>query len=405
MKVSVVLYKSKTLANGEHPIMLRVTKDRKRKYLSLGISSSEKFWDAKENRPNSKHPNRDIVSAIITSKLAEYEKVKLSLKSEGKDFTSASLIKQVEKPLLKTTVFGFYDELIDRLESENRIGNANVYKDAKRALKNFTGNMDVTFSEIDYAFLVRFRTHLRKNGLRDTSISAYFRNLRALFNKAIKENRAKREHYPFDTFKISELNIETRKRAICKSDMIKIEELDLVPGSSLFDAKSYFLFTYYGKGINFTDIAKLKWNDISNERVYYTRSKTGKLIDFGLLDPAQRIIEHYKEYTYKTSSDYIFPILDKQKHKTAKQIDNRIHKVITQVNRSLKEIGSMIGLEFPLTTYVARHTFANVLKNSDVSVAVISEAMGHKTESVTNTYLKSFENDRIDEAMNNLLKE
>ena len=35
--ISVVCYKSKTLSNGEHPLMLRISKDGKKKYQSLGI--------------------------------------------------------------------------------------------------------------------------------------------------------------------------------------------------------------------------------------------------------------------------------------------------------------------------------------------------------------------------------
>lgn len=403
MKVAVVLYKSKTLSNGEHPLMLRVTKDGKRSYLSIEKSLLPKYWDAKEKKVTSKHPNYELINSIISKKIAEYEEVRLSLKNEKKDFTSTSLIRRVEKPLKKSTVLSYYDEVIERLQFEHKIGNANVYKDAQRAIKNFTGKTDLTFSEIDYSFLIRFQSSLRQKGLKDNSISAYLRNLRALFNKAIKENRAKIEHYPFREFKISELSKETRKRAIEKEDIKKIEELDVEEGTSLFNAKLLFLFTYYGKGINFTDIAKLRWKDIVNDRVYYTRSKTGKMIDFNLLEPNKKIIEYYRPKTFNTSSDYIFPILDKQIHKTPQQIDNRIHKVITKINKDLKEIGKKIDLEFPLTTYVARHTFANVLKNSDVSTAIISEAMGHNSEAVTRTYLKNFQNDKVDDAMDNLL--
>ena len=47
--VKVILYTSKTLSNGEHPVMLRIIKDRKPKYISTGISCSKSLWDPKLN--------------------------------------------------------------------------------------------------------------------------------------------------------------------------------------------------------------------------------------------------------------------------------------------------------------------------------------------------------------------
>ena len=48
--VSVVCYKSKVLSNGKSPLMLRVTKDRKPKYVSLGIAIFPKYWDFEKNK-------------------------------------------------------------------------------------------------------------------------------------------------------------------------------------------------------------------------------------------------------------------------------------------------------------------------------------------------------------------
>ena len=48
--VSVVCYKSKTLSNGENPLMLQVSKGGKRKYQSLGISINPKYWDFTRNK-------------------------------------------------------------------------------------------------------------------------------------------------------------------------------------------------------------------------------------------------------------------------------------------------------------------------------------------------------------------
>ena len=85
------------------------------------------------------------------------------------------------------------------------------------------------------------------------------------------------------------------------------------------------------------------------------------------------------------------------------RIYNRVHKVIGHVNSNLKRIAEMAGLKVNLTTYVARHTFATVLKRSGVNIAIISESLGHSDLETTQIYLDSFDNSQIDEAMKNLL--
>ncbi len=59
--ISVVCYKSKTLSNGEHPLMLRVTKDRKPKYVSLSISIHPDNWDFAKNEPKPKCPTNRML--------------------------------------------------------------------------------------------------------------------------------------------------------------------------------------------------------------------------------------------------------------------------------------------------------------------------------------------------------
>ncbi|MFZ6038007.1 MAG: tyrosine-type recombinase/integrase [Bacteroidota bacterium] len=74
-----------------------------------------------------------------------------------------------------------------------------------------------------------------------------------------------------------------------------------------------------------------------------------------------------------------------------------------KTNKDLKEIGKSLKLPLTLTTYVARHSFATVLKRSGVSTSIISESLGHSSEKVTQYYLDNFENDQLKESMKHLL--
>ena len=402
--VAAILYKSKTLANGEHPIMLRVSKNRVRKYISLGISCHAKDWDEKNRLPKRTHPYKDKFDSIIRRAEREHNDKLIDFKHEGKDFTPDVLIAEARKSLMKTTVLSYFAIKIQHLKDCKQVGNAKVYNDTCNQLKAFTRDKDLTFSQLDHSFLLKLEAHMKAKGLADNGISVRFRTIRALFNAAITENYIKKDLYPFDKFKISErYNTKTQKRAIAKDDIKKVEEVKPKKGSTAFEAQQYFLFSYYGQGINFVDMAHLKWGNIINGRVFYKRAKTGSELNFKLPAPALAIIEPWKPSANPAKDDYVFPILNKDVHKMPTQQYNRIHKILTRVNKDLKQIGKEAKIDTPLTTYVARHTFATVLKRSGVSTAIISESMGHKTEAITQTYLKDFENSIIDEAMENLL--
>ncbi len=95
-----------------------------------------------------------------------------------------------------------------------------------------------------------------------------------------------------------------------------------------------------------------------------------------LSEQSKAIIGKYAKSDH-ADEDYIFPILDRRIHKTEQQIYDRVRKVLKHGNKALHEWSRLLGLKIELTTYVARHTFATVLKRSGVNIAIISESLGH----------------------------
>ena len=89
--IKVLCYKSKTLSNGEHPLMLCVCKDRKRKFQSLGISIKAELWDFKTNQPKDKCPNRERIAILISEKINEIQNGKSSVSCPLKPSDSAPL--------------------------------------------------------------------------------------------------------------------------------------------------------------------------------------------------------------------------------------------------------------------------------------------------------------------------
>jgi integrase len=401
ISVAIILYKSKLLANGEHPLMIRITKNRKRSYAALGISCSLDLWDEKKNAPTKKHPQRDEIKAIINRKLLEYQDVKIQLRHKNKSVSTSGLINMIERPKKNLTVSQFFKEVYERFQLSNQIGNSCVYKYVSNSFKHFSESQkkDFSFHEIDFSLLTKYESDLRSRGIKENTLSIHFRTIRALYNLAVAEGIIDEKDYPFKKFKISKFKREANRRAISKEKVKEIEALDLEEGSELYEARQIFLFIYYGQGINFIDIAKLKWKNKNQERIHYVRSKTGKPMQFLLTEPLAEILNYWYPLTGNDSENYIFVILDRKKHRTALQIDNRIKKRRKETNNLFKVLASKVKIETPLTTYVSRHTFATVLKYGGTAEGVIKEAMGHATESQTQDYLKSFENSVVDDAV------
>lgn len=377
--------------------MLRVTKDRKRKYVSLGISVNPENWDFSRNQPKAECPNREYIELLIADKLKEYSAKIVELKATNQEFTSTTLVEKVcVNRVNRKTVGDLFKSHINNLTSLGRKSYALSIKQLYNSLIEFNGHLDISFAEMDIVWLRRYEAFLRRKGLAENTIGIRFRTLRSIYNVAIEEDAVSAELYPFKKLKMSKLHQETAKRALSKEDIERVLSYKSTNRYMRFPI-DIFAFTYYCGGINFVDIAHLTKANIVDGRLIYKRQKTKKLIKIPLQPQAVALIEKYSS----DDSQYLFPILS-DFHKTDIQQANRIHKVISKVNERLKQIGNALKLPITLTTYVARHSQATVMKRAGVSTAVIREIMGHSSERVTQIYLDSFDNEQVDNALKSL---
>lgn len=403
-KIDLIGENHRPSANGEIPLSIRITQNKKRKYIRIGINIQPQYWDSKKNKLRPNCPDREYLDNIITEKLSKYQKQILEFQTIAKEYSINQLIESVERPTKNISISNYLNSIIENLTKENRIGNATHYQALYNSLERFTKINQLQFVDIDVPFLNKYETHLRSIGNKNNSISIKMRTLKAVYNKAVKDNVVKKDYYPFNEYNVSKLKDSTPKRSILKEDIQKIISLDVKtiskrPQSLLQFSKDLFLFSYLSCGINMVDMAHLKRSNIISNRIVYKRHKTGKQISFLLQPYALEIMQRYEN----CNNDYIFPILDDSIHTTAEQKFRRIKKVTYVANKNLKKIGESINLSIPLTTYCARHSFATILKRSGINVAIISEALGHSDLKTTQIYLDSFENSQIDEAMKNLL--
>lgn len=333
--VNVLCYRSKTLSNGEHPLMICVCKDGKRKYVSLGISVNPKFWDFEKSTPKRNCPNREQLIKVINEQEQKYAEQILEFSVEKREYTPTTLIEAIVPVQKARTVGELFNEYIAQLKDEGRLGYALSVQQVCNSLLKYKGHLDIYFSEIDVNWLKAYESWLRCCKLADNTIGIRFRTLRAVYNLALAEGLVKADCYPFKKYKVSKLHKETAKRAITKEQVKQVIEYD-VSEARLYKrlAVDMFMFSYLMGGINFTDMAFLTDKNFEGERLVYVRQKTKKLIILPLQEKAVEIMNHYRSPQRK----YIFPILD-NRERTQRQIRNRIYDVLANVNGYLEDIG------------------------------------------------------------------
>ena len=401
--ISVVCNKFKVLKNGECPLMLRVAKDGKRSMKSLGVSVNPIYWDFSKNCPKKNCPNRAMLMQLITKTLMEYQSKVVEVKSKGEDTTISAIMAEKEQSTIRMTVEEFLTSHIQQLRENGKVGNSYAYLNLRTTLQNFyRKKLNFLFSAVDVAFCNKFEAWMRKNKFEDTTMHYYFRTLRATYNKAVEGKYADREKNPFIEYKLSRFSTKTKKRALSKENIMKILKMDCTGMSEKARlAHDVFSFSYYCGGISLVDVANLTPYNIIDGRLIYERQKTHGSINLVMLDEAKAIIERYADYCEK--SGYLFPILDSRVHITPMQKFNRVRKLCRQINRELHRIAKDLGISEDVTTYVARHSFATVLKKSGVNIGIISQALGHQDIKTTQIYLSIFDDEQVDSAMKNLL--
>lgn len=403
--LKVILFKGKVLSNGEHPILIRIIKDRKSSYLSIGASSTFKNWDKSCGLPKKSHPDYKELIVLIDRKRSEASALLYGVKTENTDITAHEIKDKIKAvPVIANMTVGrYFAEFIERMENANRIGYADAFRFTKNSLMNYREGVDFSFGQVTTSFLLKYEEYLDGRNLAPNTVFLYLRTFKTLINYARKDGIVKKEYDPFEGISFAKYRrVKTRKRALPKEVMMKIMNLGLTPVSHLYNYWNFFRFSYLCWGMNFIDTAYLKWQDIHGDTLVYTRQKTGDEFNILLAPQVLEILEYYRKAKLNPKAPYVFPIFN-ETHETAKSKSYRAKKVLKQYNDALKEIGEMIGITTKLTSYVARHSFANVLRQNGVSTTIIKDAMGHESEAMTEVYTSQLDAAVLGNAINNSL--
>lgn len=390
---------NKSNSEGLYPIALRITKDRRKKEIGLGFRClPDEFENERFTKKHKLHKKRNI---ILSEQVLKALSIIDNFEANKINFTLIEFeSKFVGKTKDDVPVFEFFDEIISDKIKSGKTGNARVYKDTKNSLLKFANNKNLRFNDITVTFLEKYEVYLRENNNSDGGIAVKMRQIRALYNDALNRGIAKEEFYPFKKYKISKLKGKASKRALSIDEVKLFLAMDIAKYPHLANSFNYFIFSYYCRGMNFIDLMKFKWSNVQGDNIVYTRSKTGRQFVIRILEPVSKVLSYYKNL--KPDSKYVFPLILNE-NITPTQLENRKLKTLKKFNKDLKELSKIAGIESNITSYVIRHSYATNMKFLGVSSDIISQSMGHSNLEITQSYLKEFENDILDNENEKLL--
>lgn len=291
------------------------------------------------------------------------------------------------------SVFNFIRRQIHHKEQIGKVRSSETYRSMLNSFTCFRKGVDLTFDMMDGMLMEFYEAWMRKCGLTRNSTSFYMRILRTNYKLAVEKGLTPDRH----PFRNVYCGIDkTVKRSLPFSEIKKINALDLSRKPGMDFARDMFMFSFCTRGMSFIDMAYLKKADLNNGCLTYRRKKTGQLMMIEWTKQMQDIIDKYKS----SGTSYLLPIITCEDGSERRQYQNQMRKT----NRLLKDIANRAGLPMPLSMYYARHSWATIARGRDVPLAVISEGLGHDSETTTQIYLDSIKSSEVDKVNRMILE-
>jgi integrase len=395
-----------------------MTYARKTFALASGYKLYPEEWDNETNRLKSIAHSSYRADYLI--KVDDYVNSVLNflndirLKNEESFYDGSFSLDKIKNELRirvsgKVLLMDFTKSLAEELTPEGRTRTVRAYFTTAKAFVQFMGTEDIYPDDITGANMERYERYMKSRNLQPNTISFYFRNLRALYNRAVEAKLIRPRHLPPFQNVFTGIS-RTEKRALATEEMRKVwnaykkavrqdengykSNNESLKYKQTREAVVLFAFSFLAQGMSFVDAINLKKINLKDNVITYYRQKTRRAVSVKVSPLMKQIIDEFVPLV--TDSPYLFPVIAPEKGNEYKQYESALRKQ----NRLLRSIGLNLGLKRPLTTYVARHSWASIARQGDVPLSAISEALGHKDEKTTEIYLASIERKMLEEACN-----
>jgi integrase/recombinase XerD len=380
----------RTVTKKGHPVKLRITYNRISRFYSTGYYLTEEDYE-KVYEKNTRGRLKEI-----KEELDAIEKRAEKICKDLDDNFTFDLFKSkfFSKPS-QIDVIAVFDEYIEQLKTQGRAGTAASYGNARESIKKFLGKKNkCDFKEINSQWLDKYQSWMTTNGKSLTTVGIYTRSLRTIYNIAIEKNIVSKDRYPFGKRKYQTPGGRNTKKALAAAELKKI--FDYIPEHEGEEtAKDFWVFSYLCFGMNIKDICRMKHKNLHSDKIAFIRAKTErttkgnqKNITISRTEDINAIIQKYSSPTLNPEA-HVFPFL--KGGETAERELAITRQVTKNINKWMKKIGQKLEIDAKVTTYVARHSFATMLKRGGAPIEFISESLGHENLRTTENYLDSFE--------------
>lgn len=394
-----VKFRPSTVAEHEGTIYYQIIHERKVRQLLSEYKVFPNEWD--ENRSivvttTQKSERKSFILSIrerIRWDMERLTKIDRKLDAEGLSYTADDVVEEFVRYSQEYSLFNFMQSMIVSLKQRNKIRTAETYRATLNSIRKYLDNEDVMLDAITSEMMLKYEAYLKSKGNTLNTISFYMRILRAVYNNAV-ENDIIENRNPFR--KVFTGSEKTFKRALPIQTIKKIKGMDLSFSPNTAFARDMFMLSFYLRGMSFIDMAYLKKSDLENGHVTYRRRKTDKRLSIEWTKEMQMILDKYPD----NPTQYLFPIITRDgvnQQRLARNVGEKI-------NHHLKKVAELAGIVIPLTMYCARHSWASAAKAKGIPLSVISEGMGHDSETTTQIYLASLETSVVDKANALILK-
>jgi integrase/recombinase XerD len=431
-KVKAVLFTGKLYKDGTHPILIRISNNRKHTYKKTGFSVATENWDTDNRKVYEKRPqitkkqegylnkeqlsvlkekyknayvlsNAKHINSVIDNLIASINALNQKLQVNEESLSVKNIKAKLNPNYQSTHPSSFFvkgNSIEDKFRRSNSISTAKRYKMVLKKLKEYVKGKDLKFEDITVEFLQEYEVFLKSEEYMINTIHNHLKTIKAIYFAALKEGIVSPSQNPFFIFKLK-MDTKVKKEKLSVDEIVAIEKLDLEMNSLIWHVRNSFLFSFYCAGIRISDVLQMKWANITKEgRLDYQMEKTGKQRSIQLAPKAVQIVNAYKHKSQK-SNQYIFPFLPQDTDRQS--LFNYISSKTALVNKYLKKIAILADIEKPLTTHIARHSFSDIARKKKASIYDISKLLGHSSIKVTEIYLASLDLDSQDETLKSIM--
>jgi integrase len=388
--VKLLLRESKQRSDGQVPVWLRITANRKSRYKSTGIFLEERHWNPERQKVRKSHE----LAAALNDRL---RRLRLEAEHAALDADTAAAVK-AELDGSGGTLTAFFEGFITGLHRHEQYWERKKYSTALRKLQATFGRDEIDWNDLDRGALERLERYcMEKCGNNSNTTRKELSRIRRVVRQAMKDGVLRASDDPFLVYDLPK-RVSPERHRLTRSEVRTLEQARLDdPDQAL--ARDAFLFSFYGGGVRFGDVCRLRPDHIQGGRLRYRMMKTEQPVDLPLPKAASDIAKRYID-----EGPFLFPFLRVGEADDPVRLRRRISSHNARVNLHLKAACKAAGLSSPdkVSFHAARHSFADFARRKSSDLYAVSKALGHSSLQITENYLSEFDQNATDRLANTL---